>query len=161
MRRFAFLLLLVGVPLGAQTATPARSADEQAVLAVITRLFDAMRAGDSAGVRATFQPGAQLATPLVRQGTPSLRVETVDDFAKAVGTPHPEPWDERTWNERVFIDGNLAVVWTEYALYVGERFSHCGVDAFQLFKGADGWRIFSLADTRRREGCTPPPVQKR
>jgi hypothetical protein len=44
----------------------------------------------------------------------------------------------------------------EYAFYVGERLSHCGVDAFQLFKGPDGWRIFEIADTRRSEGCEEP-----
>jgi hypothetical protein len=43
----------------------------------------------------------------------------------------------------------------EYRFYVGERFSHCGVDSFHLVRTADGWRIVDLADTRRREGCTP------
>jgi hypothetical protein len=44
-------------------------------------------------------------------------------------------------------------VWTRYAFYAGEQFSHCGVDAIQLGWTVDGWRIVALADTRRREGC--------
>jgi hypothetical protein len=43
-----------------------------------------------------------------------------------------------------------------YAFFAGDTFSHCGVNAFQLFKGADGWKIFHIADTRRREGCEMP-----
>ena len=47
-------------------------------------------------------------------------------------------------------------VWAKYAFYAGEQLSHCGVDAFQLVKGAEGGKIFHIADTRRREGCETP-----
>ncbi len=61
------------------------------------------------------------------------------------------------WDPKIEIDGNLAQAWTQYAFYVGKKFSHCGVDAFQLFKGTDGtWKIFQLADTRQKEGCKIP-----
>jgi hypothetical protein len=30
------------------------------------------------------------------------------------------------------LDGPLASVWAEYSFYAGEKFSHCGIDAFQL-----------------------------
>jgi hypothetical protein len=36
---------------------------------------------------------------------------------------------------------------------VGDRFSHCGVDAFTLAKEDDAWKIVALTDTRRRQGC--------
>jgi hypothetical protein len=42
-----------------------------------------------------------------------------------------------------------------YVFYVGDRFSHCGVDSFQLVRISAGWRIIQIADTRRKEGCTP------
>lgn len=33
-------------------------------------------------------------------------------------------------------------------------FSHCGIDAFQLFKDDKGeWKITQIVDTRRKEGC--------
>jgi hypothetical protein len=65
--------------------------------------------------------------------------------------------DERVWNEKVLVDGPLASVWMDYALFIGPRFSHCGVDAFQLAKMADGWKIIAIADTRRTEGCKQGP----
>ena len=67
-----------------------------------------------------------------------------------------EVWDERIWDAEVRVDGNLATAWMKYAFYAGDEFSHCGVDAFQLFKGVDGWKVFHVADTRRREGCETP-----
>lgn len=153
----AALFLLLAAPLAAQT--PAPSAERDSVLAVVKRLFDGMRAGDSAMVRSVFHPKVQLATALVRQGAPVVEIDSLDTFLKAVGTPHPEVWDERTSNEAVHIDGPLAVVWTDYSFYAGTKFSHCGVDAFQLARTAEGWRIISLADTRRRQGCADQPKQ--
>ena len=52
------------------------------------------------------------------------------------------------------MDGPLATVWVEYSFYLGTRLNHCGVDAFQVARGPDGWKIIALADTRRRTGCT-------
>ena len=89
----------------------------------------------------------------MRNGTPEMRVDSVDAFVRAVGSPHTETWDERTSGEVVHLDGPLAVVWTDYAFYAGSRFSHCGVDTFQLARTASGWKIVALADTRRRDGC--------
>jgi hypothetical protein len=49
------------------------------------------------------------------------------------------------------VDGPLATAWMDYTFHVGERFSHCGVNAFQLFRSDDGWQIIQIADTRRSE----------
>jgi ketosteroid isomerase-like protein len=163
-RRLLALLALAAAPLGAQApaahAAPAH-ADHAAVLAVVTRLFDAMRAGDSAAVRAVFHPRAQLGSALLgRDGTPQVRLDSLAAFVKAVGTPHPEVWDERTDNEVVHVDGPLAVAWTPYAFYAGKTFSHCGVNSFQLARTAEGWRIVSLVDTRQRTGCPQQAAPK-
>ena len=147
----AALALLAVLPLAAQSA----DAEKPAVMAVGTRRCDGMRAGDSALVRSVFHPKAQLSTAVVRQGTPSVEFEGIDGFITAVGTPHAEVWDERIKNPQVLIDGTFATVWVDYGFYLGGKFSHCGVDAFQLAKVGTDWKIIALADTRRRQGCTP------
>ncbi len=151
----AFALALVA-------SQPARAqdpaADRSAVLAVVSRLFDGMRAGDSAAVRATFHPRALLASAAVKKGTPVFEVDSVDAFVRAVGTPHDVTWDERVRDTRVEIDGPLASVWAEYSFYAGPKFSHCGIDAFQLARDGEVWRIVALTDTRRREGCPDQPA---
>jgi hypothetical protein len=141
-------LSAVTAPLPAQTAP-----DRPAILSVVHRLFDGMRRGDSAMVRSTFHPRASLTTAAVRQGKPAVLFEEVGNFVQAVGAPHDSVWDERISNEVVLQDGTLAVVWTDYRFYVGDRFSHCGVDAFTLAKEDDAWKIVALTDTRRRQGC--------
>ena len=47
----------------------------------------------------------------------------------------------------------MANVWTAYSFYFDGKFSHCGVNSFQLLKEAGEWKIFYLVDTRRKEGC--------
>jgi hypothetical protein len=159
-RTSRFLMLVLALAANFAVATPAhaQSSSREAgeVMAVVKRLFDGMRAGDSAVVRSVFHPQVRTLTVAKgRDGAQRLIVETsVDGFAKAVGTPHPQPWDERIWNEKVEIDGALASVWVDYSFFLGPTFSHCGIDHFLLVRGDDGaWRIISLADTRRTEGC--------
>jgi ketosteroid isomerase-like protein len=160
MKRLLVLASLLLAPaLGAQatgaSAPAAPAAGERAaVLAVVKALFDGMRKGDSAAVRAVFHPDVQLTTMLVgRDGTPRVEVDSLVQFLRAVGTPHDVTWDERTHDEEVRIDGTLAQAWTPYEFWAGDKFSHCGVDAFTLAKTTAGWRIVALADTRRRTGC--------
>ena len=151
VRRAALLagLLLLSAPLAAQEAP-----DRDAILAVTRRLFDGMCAGDSAMVRSTVHPKLFLASSFMRQGTATIQVDDgPDGFVKAVGTPHAEVWDERVAHELVYQDGTLAAVWMDYTFYVGDKKSHCGVDAFLIAKEGTEWKIISLADTRRREGC--------
>jgi hypothetical protein len=147
-------LLLVLVPYaGAFAQQPAPNAETAAVKKTVTTFFDGMRRGDSILVRSTLAPGAVLHTISSRTGATQLGVEKTNNFLKAVGTPHPDVWDERITFERVLIDANLASVWAPYQFYLGSKFSHCGYDSFQLVKYADGWKIVHIIDTRRKEKC--------
>ncbi len=147
-------LLLLHFCASAQT-----NPDEQAaVIAVIQRMFDAMRAGDSTMLRSTFHPSARLQTAFTnKEGKPVLQDETIDDFAKSVGSPHKEVYDERIWSYDLRIDGRLATAWTEYTFFLDEKMLHCGVNAFHLFKGENGWKIMQITDTRRKDGCQTEP----
>lgn len=153
-------LSLAAVTLTLVSAHPVRAqtppAGEEEVLAVVQRLFDGMRAADSSMVRSTLHPEARLVSVGEGESGPVLRSEAIDGFVTAVGSPHEEIWDERLGDPEVRVDGRLATVWVPYAFYLGDDFSHCGVDALQLFQGPAGWKIFQIADTRRREECGVP-----
>ena len=154
-------LLLAAAPAAAQapaaappSAAPSTTADSAAVVAVFTRLFDAMRARDTAAMRAAFVPGATLATTTVRDGVPTVKYDSLGAFLRSVGSAPPGLLlDERLYGMTVQVSDGLASLWTEYDFHAGPRFSHCGVDAAHLARTPDGWRIVALADTRRREGC--------
>jgi hypothetical protein len=141
-------------PAPAPQAAPSTADDERAVLAVLTRLFDAMRARDTAAMRATFAPGASLASSSERDGRPVVQHDSLGRFLASIAAAPPGLLlDERLHGPQVRVSDGLATVWVEYDFYAGERFSHCGIDAVHLGRTADGWRIVHLMDTRRRTGC--------
>jgi uncharacterized protein (TIGR02246 family) len=122
----------------------------EAVRATINALFDAMRAGDGDALLATFHEGATLTSVGAgRDGVIAARREEIEGFAEAVSAPHPEPYDERIGPIEVRVDGPLATAWMTYRFHVGETFSHCGVNSFQLADTGDGWKILGVTDTRR------------
>ena len=84
----------------------------------------------------------------------SVRTEQLDDFIKFIGSPHKEKFDERIVFSKILIDGPLATVWTDYKFYIDEKFSHCGVNSFQLAKLDNRWQIVYLIDTRRKDNCS-------
>lgn len=127
---------------------------EQAAINVIKILFDGMRSGDSTMLRSVLHPEAHLQSSFTNKaGIPVLRGGSVDSWVRSVGTPHEEIYDEKIWSYKVRIDDNLASVWTEYTFYLGDKLSHCGVNAFHIINTADGWKISHITDTRRRKNC--------
>jgi hypothetical protein len=152
MKLFPLLLLLpAAIPAAHAQKAPA---ENEAVQQTVTAFFDGMRRGDSTAVRRTLAPAAIFHGFGGQPGQPpTLEIESINGFLKAVGTPHPAIWDERVQFERVLIDANLASVWAPYEFYLGSKFSHCGYDSFQLVKLADGWKIAHIIDTRRKGKC--------
>ncbi|GAA4338232.1 nuclear transport factor 2 family protein [Mucilaginibacter gynuensis] len=131
-----------------------QQAETDAVKATINTMFDAMRKGDSVMLNKTFHKSMVLQSVANKKdGTVALITEKPEEFAKAVGTPHKEVWDERITYGAIKIDGALASVWTPYKFYVDDKFSHCGVNFFQLMKTETGWKIIYIVDTRRKDNC--------
>ena len=148
----ALALLVPRGPLAAQTA--AAQPPDPEILKTVGRMFDAMRARDTVALKAVLDTSARLVTTTTRDGRPVMRVGSIQRFIGAVGAA-TEPLDERLFDPEVRQDGNLATVWTRYTFYLGIQLSHCGYDAFQLFRSDAGWKIIHIADTQRREGCEP------
>ena len=79
--------------------------------------------------------------------------ERVSDFVNSISTAKKDSLDERITFETIKVDGPLASVWTPYKFYYAGKFSHCGVNSFQLVRINGRWKIQFLIDTRRRQGC--------
>lgn len=124
---------------------------------VVDQVFEAMRTNDSTLLKQCFVEKPNTFTVFTNQEGKTMFVS--DDFQKfitAIGQPKEQTWNEPIWNEKVEIDVPLAQVWVDYAFYVDDQFSHCGVDAFHLVKLQGAWKIFHLVDTRRRSNCEVP-----
>ena len=127
---------------------------EDSVKALINQLFDAMRNADGIKLKDTFADSAVLQTiRRNKDGSFFVENELVSGFIDFVAKSKKDSADERITYESIKIDGPLASVWTPYKFYYAGKFSHCGVNSFQLVKINNRWKIQYLIDTRRRQGC--------
>ena len=128
--------------------------DESAIRHTINQLFHGMRQSDTSLIRSAFSSDAVLQTiQKDKAGKTSVRSELLDSFILLVGGPHKEIFDERIVYDFIKIDGDLASAWTPYKFFLGEKFSHCGVNTYVLIKLNGQWKIHYLIDTRRRQDC--------
>lgn len=79
--------------------------------------------------------------------------DSVEEFASMLDKVKPDMLDERIRFEKIYIDGPLAMAWTPYQFYYMGKFSHCGVNSFQLVRINNKWKIQYIIDTRRKAGC--------
>ena len=147
------ILILLTAMIAFSSLTQAQTA-EDSVKTVVNQLFSAMRTVDGVMLKDAFADSAVLQTIRRRQdGTFFVQDEKVVDFVKSISTAKKDSLDERITFETVKIDGPLASVWTPYKFYYAGKFSHCGVNSFQLVRINGRWKIQFLIDTRRRQGC--------
>jgi hypothetical protein len=148
-----FLLFTFSI-FGQSSDDISENSQKEAVIRTIKNMFDAMRTSDTTLLRSTFDPQMRLMTTYVdKEEIPKIHTGSADDFVASIGKPHDQIYDEKIWNYHVQIDGLLATAWTKYTFYLGENMSHCGVNAFQLFNSAEGWKIIQITDTRNQQGC--------
>ena len=124
---------------------------EAAVRAAVVSLFDAMRVADTTAARAAFHAGATLQSVVPAGDGYQIAPGDIGRFVAALGQPRDAAWDERIGPIRVEIDAGLAHAWMTYAFYLGDAFSHCGVNSMQLALTETGWRILNVVDTRRAQ----------
>ncbi len=136
---------LAAVALLSASGVDAQNDEERAVINAAQAMFDAMEALDPEAFRNSMVPDGFLMS--VRPET--TRRTTRDDFAANIAR-QTRPMIERMWDPEVRIDGPVATLWAPYDFYSATEFSHCGTDAFQLAKTADGWKIVMISYTSQQ-----------
>jgi hypothetical protein len=127
---------------------------EDSIKAVINSMFDGMREADTVKLKNAFSPTIVFQTiARTKENKFFARNENPGEFISYMGQQKAGLLDERITFGSVLIDGPLASVWTPYTFYAGGKFSHCGVNSFQLVRFPEGWKIQYIIDTRRKEGC--------
>lgn len=125
--------------------------DKKEVLAIAQQFFSSLEKGDTVTLRSLFLDDAR-----------NYFVQEKDTKIRA-GSRSPKSFNadkDRVVRERFIKDGvdvmvhnRIAVVWGSYNLWINDKFSHCGVDAFTLLKTEAGWKISSLSFCMESEGC--------
>ena len=133
--------------LQATTTQAPDSAEQQAVMAPITQMFDGMEKRDAAMIKKPLLTGGTMV--LMRDGKPVQM--TFENFANRVGKPGTTHIQERIHDPLVRIDHDLAVVWAPFEFLVDGKVDHCGTDLFNLVHTDGKWVIASIADTGRND----------
>jgi hypothetical protein len=151
----ALVSALMFAPAAAQ-GPAAPVVERDAVLAVVQAFFDTMAAKDVAGAQRILVPEGRFHAVGQQDGAPRIRTFTNADYLKDL-SGMKQNVRERMWNPEVRIHGSIANVWTPYDFWRDGKFSHCGVDAFDLIKTSDGWKLAGGTYTVESK-CEPSPL---
>jgi len=136
------------------TCSSCWSAEDPSPAAIAQKLFDAMKAHDGPAAASLFMPGATLASVNAAGKT---SITPFEKFVERIAASKSS-YLERIWNAKFLEHGAIATVWADYDFYLDGRFSHCGIDAFQMLKTENGWKIAAISDSRVTEGCEQNPA---
>jgi hypothetical protein len=148
MKMLLFLFFAFVVCCPAQTAANPNSGQE--AVTVADRLFEAMRTKNAEAIRGLFTAEGQLVAidkPRTGEGLSKTRILTADAFAKMISESKAPEYIEKMPQPKVEMYGDLAVVHGRYTFYVGDKFSHCGTNTFNLVRTEQGWKIANAAST--------------
>lgn len=142
MRSLILVLLLFGISGQAQKAE---------VQQTIQTFFEGFHARDTLKIKSTCSDKLVLQSISESAKGNKFSEESPKEFYVSMATiPAQMQFEERILDYNIQIDGTMAHAWTPYEFYINGKFSHKGVNAFTLFKTAEGWKIVHLIDTRRK-----------
>ncbi|QNA84505.1 nuclear transport factor 2 family protein [Sphingomonas sp. So64.6b] len=127
--------------------------DAAAVLATIDTMFKALAAKDAAGIIAVTVPeGRATGTGVTDTGEHRVTSSDWAGFAARLAKIPGKPV-ERNIDPHVHVDGDIAMVWTPYVFTLDGKFSHCGINHFDLIRVQGAWKVQNVTWTQRKTGC--------
>lgn len=156
--------LCVGLLNQPTIADAAKHPEHDAIMATIDGFFKAINTNDLALMRSLAMSDAMnYSVTILPDGSTQVHPYTQEYFLdpKNLG---PEKLTERYWDPKLMIHKGIAVFWAPYDFYIDGKFSHCGIDAFDLIKVDGMWKVGNASWTRERDKATcalhpdgPPP----
>jgi hypothetical protein len=133
----------------------AQKSETEIVKAKIIEFFDAFHKQDTTALKSMVTDKVTLQSISTnKEGKTVLKEDDFNQFVKNIASiPKDRKFEEKLLDFSIQVDGNMANAWTPYEFWYQEKFSHCGVNSFQLIKIDGEWKIIYLVDTRRRKGC--------
>src|SRR5215813_3034058 len=130
------VIVLATIALPLYAATP----EEQAVLAPLQSLFDAMAKHDKSAARETLLPGGIVT---LKRKDQIIQMH-FDTFVEHLGGT--DKIEERIHDPQIHIDNDIAVIWVPYEFLEDGKVTHCGTDIAHLVKRNGRWLIAGIAD---------------
>ena len=133
----------------------AQNSDDE-IMKPINTLFEAFETRDSLLARQQFTENASLYALVKTNDSEGVILADINKFMSFIGDQKRPNVSEPLWNPIIQRDDRIATVWVQYAFYYQNKFSHCGIDSFQLVRNDNQWKILSIIDTRRNTDCDIP-----
>ena len=135
------------------SAAPLAAAPNDSPSATVTQLLDGWRAGDFDKASAALAPQFRLLTLRKGERGPDLQVEEREQLVQAMRKLKAGAWDVRLGAIQQNRDASgIATVWAPYTFYLNGKKSHCGIEAYTLYRLESGWKIVSFSDTHLWQG---------
>jgi hypothetical protein len=100
---------------------------------------------DRACMKALLIPEARMTFASVGpDGAPSYRLQTLDDWIARARSRGPAVLEEKQLNFRIDRYGDIAHLWSLYALRSDGKAVARGINSIEAIKGAGGWRVTSI-----------------
>ncbi len=153
-----YKLLILAVALSYSIISFSQSDDRALILETVQKFFDSIEFRDRQLLESILVPNSlNISARELDDGEAQFNVMSYDEVVTALTRPGRNA-KERSWDETVLIQGNIAVVWTPYDFHVDGVFSHCGIDSFQLIKQDGQWLISNSSWTLETENCPVSPL---
>jgi hypothetical protein len=131
--------------------------ERDAVMKTVQAFFDTMTASDVEGARQILQPQGRFHAMSIKDGKPDVRAFSNEEYFAILQENSRQKRQERIWNPEIRIHGLIATITAPYDFWIDGKFSHCGVDVFELIKTEDGWKIAGGVYTVESK-CDPSPL---
>lgn len=131
--------------------------EHEAVLKTVQAFFDTMTRNDVEGARKVLQPQGRFHAMRMKDGKPDVHALANEEYLADLQAASKQKYQERIWNPEVRVNGLIASVIAPYDFWIDGKFSHCGVDTFDLIKTEEGWKIAGGVYTVEST-CAPSPL---
>ncbi len=147
------LILMMILTLGFNVKAQQSEIDN--VKSKIVEFFDAFHKQDTVALKSMVTDKVILQSISTnKEGKTILKEDDFNEFVKSIASiPKDKKFEEKLLDFNIQVDDRMANAWTPYEFWYEEKFSHCGVNSFQLIKDDGAWKIIYLVDTRRQEDC--------
>ena len=163
LRTFSATILVGALAGSAMAQTPdtgcALPSEPQRIPAALDAAITGPADKDRDCMKALLTPEARLM--FVSHGTdgaPTYRLETLDDWIARVKARGHAVLEEKELKFRIERYGNIAQLWSSYALYSDGKQVARGINSIQAIKEAGGWRVMGIM-VRAESAIAPLPKE--
>lgn len=151
------MFIALSIAVASTLAVPAQGvSDRDAVLKTMQVFFDTMTARDVEGARKILVPQSRFHAMNTAKPESEPRALSTEEYLAQL-QQSKQTMRERIWNPDIRVHGPIATMWAPYDFWIDGKYSHCGVDAFDLIKTPEGWKISGGVYTMEVK-CEPSPL---